>query len=173
MSNMSEKAAEIITDAVRQIPADGYRAMVLMDSEDEKAIVKAELLDETVKSLVYMYGNNQLTLTINGVFEACRRYKNIRTGITKIEKTSTGYLCYAYAENMKDNIRVELAVEQPFKIQERGAWIEDKFALQKAQSKAIRNCVRKVIPINYFQTMIKKYIDEQKKKIVPKTAVKQ
>lgn len=164
---MSEKSAEIIEKTVTKIPADGYRAMELMDSEDEKAIVKAELFDETVKSLVYNFGNSnsQLTLTITGIFEACRRYKNIRTGITKIEKTTTGYLCYAYAENLKDNIRVELAVEQPFKIQEKGAWVEDKFALQKAQSKAIRNCVRKVIPINYFQAMIKIYMDEQKKKV--------
>jgi len=147
---------------IKNINATGNKVFELMDAEDEKQIVKAELFDETVKTLVYQPKQGDLTLTINGIFEAARRFKNIDTGILKIEEKKDGIVAYGYAHNIKDNIKVTLAVEQPLRILQAGNLVKDPFAFQKAQSKAIRNCVRKVIPANTFQAMIKLFVKMSK-----------
>lgn len=169
----SKTKAEKVEDPriVHEIQATGYKAFELMDAEDEKQIVDAKLFDETINSLVYdLKGKKVLTFT--GVMEAARRYKNVDCGTSRIEtiKDDKGriitYRAYGYAINHRDKLRMELAVEQPVKapIGARGAIVKDSFALQKAQSKAIRNCIVKIIPANHFQAMIKLYLENKDEK---------
>jgi len=164
------KRPEIVTE-IKAIGDDVFR---IMESEDEKQIIKAELFEESIKSLVYITPRKEMALTITGIFEAARRFKNIETKITRIEKTSDSYIAYAMAKNLKDNISVEIAVEQPIRapIGPQGTLIKDDFCMQKAQAKALRNAIRKVIPVNYFQAMIKIFvihgIEERNKQQVKK-----
>lgn len=161
-----------VPEIIKTINAEGQKAYDLMDAEDEQQIIKAELFDETIKSFVYQQKGGELTLSITGILEAARRYKNIEAGVRKIEKTEEGWLAFAFAKNIKDNISCELAVLQPFKSMINGNLQSDPFSLQKAQSKALRNCIRKVIPANYFQSMIKIYLKNNAKKIGEKDGSK-
>lgn len=157
-----------VDDTIIQIKAQGQRAFELMEAEDEKQIVNAELFEESVKALVYTPTQGPMTLTITGVFEAARRYKNIQFGIISSEKTQDGWLVKAWARNLADNIYNEAIVEQPFRIpMGQQGLVKDPFALQKAQSKAKRNAVRQVIPINYFYAMLKRFLEERANKKTP------
>lgn len=161
---LDKKISEQLPKVVMPVNATGDKVYALMDSEDEKMIVKAELLDETVKTLVYKPLQGEATLTIVGIFEAARRFKNIKMGIKNVMKTDDSYIAYAYAHNLKDNLYIELAVEQPIRTKFGESMVKDPFAFQKAQSKAIRNCVKKVIPVNFFQAVIKTYMEQSKTK---------
>jgi hypothetical protein len=157
-----DKKQDNLPKVIIPINAAGQKAFELMEAEDEKQIVNLELLRETVKTFVYKPKQGELTLTITGIFEVARRYKNIDIGIKEWQKTEDSWMVTAYAKNLRDNIYNEAIVEQPFRapIGPQGSLVKDAFAFQKAQSKAKRNAIRQVIPANYFQSMIKLFLKD-------------
>lgn len=133
-----------------------------VESEDEKAIVNEEINGELIQALVYLSKDNKPVLSYAGVKEVARRLKNIEYGVNKVEIKPEYVLAYAYAHNIQDNIRAEIPNLQKTEVKlKNGATAVDEFAFQKAVSKAVRNAIKAVIPIESFQEMVKMFLNSK------------
>ena len=134
----------------------------LVEREDEKAILQEEMTGELLQSLVYIGKDGKPVLSYAGIKEGARRFKNIRYGVSKVEETSDYIIAYGYAKNLADNIEIEIPKRQSKKLQHKdGSTVTDEFAYEKACAKAIRNAIKGVIPIQYFQFMIKAFMEQE------------
>lgn len=134
----------------------------LVEREDEKAILQEEMTGELLQSLVYIGKDGKPVLSYAGIKEGARRFKNIRYGVSKVEETPEYIIAYGYAKNLADNIEIEIPKRQSKKLQLKdGSTVTDEFAYEKACAKAIRNAIKGVIPIQYFQFMIKAFMEQE------------
>jgi len=135
----------------------------LVEREDEKAILEEEMTGELLQALVYIGKDGRPVLSYAGIKEGARRFKNIKYGVSRIEETPDFYIAYGYAINLADNISIEIPKRQ-LKLMslKDGSKIPDEFAFEKACAKAIRNAIKGVIPIQYFQALIQKFLEQEK-----------
>ncbi|NLA45499.1 MAG: hypothetical protein GX869_07640 [Candidatus Cloacimonetes bacterium] len=134
----------------------------LVEREDEKAILQEEMTGELLQALVYIGKDDKPVLSYAGVKEGARRFKNIKYGVSRVDETSEYFIAYGYAINLADNISIEVPKRQPkLKTLKTGEKITDEFAFEIACAKAIRNAIKGVIPIQYFQALVQKFLEQE------------
>lgn len=134
----------------------------LVEREDEKAILQEEMTGELLQALVYIGKDNKPVLSYAGVKEGARRFKNIKYGVSRVEETPDYFIAYGYAINLADNVSIEVPKRQPkVKTLKNGEKITDEFAFEVACAKAIRNAIKGVIPIQYFQALVQKFLEQE------------
>lgn len=134
----------------------------LVEREDEKAILQEEMTGELLQALVYIGKDNKPVLSYAGVKESARRFKNIKYGVSRVEETSDYFIAYGYAINLADNVNIEIPKRQSkLMTLKDGSKITDEFAFEKACAKAIRNAIKGVIPVQYFQALVQKFLEQE------------
>ena len=127
-----------------------------MDREDEEQIIKYYMGQYSPE---YIYEIDQWdkkkkikkkirVLTYQGILEAARLMGGFRVELEKIRinETEEKYQCLVQVENIKTGeARVGIAEQSKIMTLEDGTTCPDRFALQKAQSKATRNAMRQFL----------------------------
>lgn len=134
----------------------------LVEREDEKAILQEEMTGELLQALVYIGKDDKPVLSYAGVKEGARRFKNIKYGVSRVEETPDYFIAYGYAINLADNVSIEVPKRQSkVKILKNGEKIPNEYAFEIACAKAIRNAIKGVIPIQYFQALVQKFLEQK------------
>jgi len=140
----------------------GENAYLVMEKEDEKQIVEQAVKEDIIRDLIYQTSLGQKSLSYAGVLEAARLYKNLDYGISRIDQTVEEYTAYAFCHNLKDNTKITIAKSQSKHEIVKGMKRVDPFAMEKAQSKAIRNAIKGVIPTVFIKNLLVKEFDKIK-----------
>lgn len=173
------------SEVVITSPVDPKLQMVIASELADDQIIENELMGEVMPFFVYQFnqdGNVVSGLTVKGVSEVVRRLNRDKRSGYKI-RINPQYLTInrdveydgqkgvevaVYAENLVDGNSAWGIKFEPYKIRKRdGSLISNKFALEKAISKAERNAKRKLIPEMTAVKMIEKIMKSEP------TAVKQ
>lgn len=129
-----------------------------MEREDETQIAE-ELRGQFIDKMVYSFqqGNNTIVgLSWIGVKEVARRMGGITILDIQVQESQEFFTVICKARDEARKLEMGGASRQA----KMANWGEDKFALQKAMSKAQRNAIRSLIP----ETLIATCIDEFRKK---------
>lgn len=130
------------------------------DRRDEDQIV-AELIGAAAEEYVYSFGEgrNKVTgLSVTGVMAVAQNLGGITCGTPHWEITDDEYYCEIAATDHHCGLTVWGNASQERRQQTRNGNIVDKFARQKALSKAQRNAIRKVIPEAIATQMLQAFL---------------
>lgn len=154
----------------------GARMMIAAELADD-ALIEGELMGQTLTQFIYQFPQDGTTvagLSVKGVNEVVRRLnRNPKSGVKihihpehlRVERDvmqdgQKGVEVWVFAENLVDgNSAWGSKFEAYNKVKRHGGTYFDKFALEKALSKAERNAKRKLIPevlaVKMIQTLMK------------------
>jgi len=142
-------------DIVSQQP---FREMELRDEAQILAEMEGKYLDEFVYQI--KQGNRTVTgLSKAGVFEIAYRMGNIKVNLVKLEDTGDQYLVVCEAtDSERGNTRLGVSTQSKTLKRRDGSEEPDKFALQKAMSKAQRNAMRALMPEEMLKVWIETFL---------------
>jgi len=149
---------EQVSEATEIIPAN-VDVFALMDKRDETQIVET-LQGRYLQEFVYSFqqeGHLVTQLSWLGIQEASRAFGGLKCDVEKETETEETIRIVIRATDTRTNASRFGVAQQEKKMMTKLGVMDDKFAWQKAYSKAQRNALRQLLP----QTLLKEWIDKK------------